>query len=283
MTMKRKVIIALCACLLVFSPTQLICAQSQQQEQGALELDGQKFANEDALWEYLEKTYPTVTSTDIESGEYTGKYAIITSIARNVDVQPIIDYVTCDMYFHSGDQKYILDELWCTFYDDKDMKKYGCVSGADYLASMKDNDLVEACYYINSDNSYGAMNMLAIRKIGENDGSAELSEKLQVCFYSSVPNDKTGRWRLATISTTSPIVSYALNYYKDYFKSDDEIHGIINKELNQTYSLSMVAGQLNVVTHKYLEGEEKDASLLFGGDVISQIYIDPNTGVVTVA
>ena len=161
MTMKRKVIIALCACLLVFSPTQLICAQSQQQEQGALELDGQKFANEDALWEYLEKTYPTVTSTDIESGEYTGKYAIITSIARNVDVQPIIDYVTCDMYFHSGDQKYILDELWCTFYDDEDMKKYGCVSGADYLASMKDNDLVEACYYINSDNSYGAMNMIS--------------------------------------------------------------------------------------------------------------------------
>ena len=153
----------------------------------------------------------------------------------------------------------------------------------DYLASMKNDDVVEACYYINSDNSYGAMNMLAIRKIGENDGSAELSEKLQICFYPSVPNDKTGRWRLATTSTTTPIVSYALNYYKDYFKSDDEIHGIVNKELDQTYSLSIVAGQLYVVTHKYIEGEEKDASLLFGGDVISQIYIDPATGVVTVA
>ena len=111
---------------------------------------------------------------------------------------------------------------------------------------------------------------------------ALVSEKLQVCFYPSVPNDKTGRWRLATTSTTTPIVGYALNYYKDYFKSDDEIHGIVNKELDQTYSLSIVAGQLYVVTHKYLEGEEKDASLLFGGDVISQIYIDPATGVVTV-
>lgn len=76
---------------------------------------------------------------------------------------------------------------------------------------------------------------------------------------------------------------HALDYYKDYFKSDDEIHGIVNKELDQTYSLSIVAGQLYVVTHKYLEGEEKDASLLFGGDVISQIYIDPDTGIVTVA
>ena len=251
--MKRKVIVLLCACSLILSPAQFIYAQAQQQEQNSLELDGQKFTNEDALWEYLEKTYPTVTSTDIESGDYTGKYAIITSIARNVDVQPTIDYVTCDMYFHSRDEKYVLDGLWCT------------------------------CYYINSDNSYGAMNMLAIRKIGENDGSAELSEKLQVCFYPSVPNDKTGRWRLATTSTTTPIVGYALNYYKDYFKSDDEIHGIVNKELDQTYSLSIVAGQLYVVTHKYLEGEEKDASLLFGGDVISQIYIDPDTGIVTVA
>ena len=159
----------------------------------------------------MEKTYPTVTSTDIESGDYTGKYAIITSIARNVDVQPTIDYVTCDMYFHSRDEKYVLDGLWCTFYDDEDMKKNGCVSGADYLASMKNDDVVEACYYINSDNSYGAMNMLAIRKIGENDGSAVLSEKLQVCFYPSVPNDKTGRSRLATTSTTTPIVGYALS------------------------------------------------------------------------
>ena len=121
--MKRKVIVLLCACSLILSPAQFIYAQAQQQEQNSLELDGQKFTNEDALWEYLEKTYPTVTSTDIESGDYTGKYAIITSIARNVDVQPTIDYVTCDMYFHSRDEKYVLDGLWCTFYDDEDMKK----------------------------------------------------------------------------------------------------------------------------------------------------------------
>ena len=122
--MKRKVIVLLCACSLILSPAQFTYAQDQQQKQNSLELDGQKFTNEDALWEYLEKTYPTVTSTDIESGDYTGKYAIITSIARNVDVQPTIDYVTCDMYFHSGDEKYVLDELWCTFYDDEDMKEY---------------------------------------------------------------------------------------------------------------------------------------------------------------
>lgn len=278
--MKKKALIALCVCSVFLSPVHFVYAQ--QQNNSAISLDDQNFKNSDSLWEYLEKTYPKVTATDVKTGEYTGKYVIIESIAQNVDVQPSIDYVTCDMYFDTGDKHYVLDGLWCAFYTDEDMKKYGCVSGADYLASMQNDDLIEACYYINSDNSYGAMHMLAIRKIGTKDESSNLSEALQVCFYPTVPNDKTGRWRLATISTTTPIVGYALNYYKDYFKSDDEIHGIINKELNQTYSLSVVAGQLNVVTHEYLEGEEKDAALLFGGDVISQIYIDPSTGVVTI-
>lgn len=105
---------------------------------------------------------------------------------------------------------------------------------------------------------------------------------IHVTFNSSVPNDKTGKWRLAMVSTDSSIVSYALSYYKNYFKSDDEIHGIINKKLNQTYSLSMVGGKLFVVTHQYLEGEENDAALLFGGTVVSQIDIDTATGEVTI-
>lgn len=281
--MKRKIIVMLCVCSLTLSPAQFIYAQAQQQGQNSIELDGQQFASEDALWEYLEKTYPTVTSADIESGDFTGKYVIINSIARNVDVQPTINYVACDMYFDSGDNEYSLDGAWCAFYSNQDLKENGCVSGADYLGTMKNDDMIEACYYINSDNSYGGMNMLAIRKTGENDGTAELNETIQVNFYSNVPNDKTGNWRLATVSTSSSIESYALNYYKNFFKSDNEIHGIINKNLNQTYSLSVLAGQLFVVTHNYLDGEEKDASLLFGGDVISEVYIDPNTGVVTSA
>ena len=64
--MKRKVIVILCACSLILSPAQFVYAQTQKQEQNSLELDGQKFANEDALWEFLEKRSPTVTSTDIE-------------------------------------------------------------------------------------------------------------------------------------------------------------------------------------------------------------------------
>ena len=106
---------------------------------------------------------------------------------------------------------------------------------------------------------------------------------ISINFSSSVANDVTGKWRLATVSTSKAIVTYALNYYQKYFKSDDEIHGIVNKDYNQTYCLSVVGGELSVVTHQYLEGEENDAALLFGGDVISQIFINLDTGTVSIS
>ena len=40
---------------------------------------------------------------------------------------------------------------------------------------------------------------------------------------------------------------------------------------------------IKVVSGIFIEVNAKMNSLLFGGDVISQIYIDPATGVVTVA
>ena len=61
--MKRKVIVILCACSLILSPAQFVYAQTQQQGQNSLELDGQKFANEDALWESVSYTHLTLPTT----------------------------------------------------------------------------------------------------------------------------------------------------------------------------------------------------------------------------
>ena len=101
-------------------------------------------------------------------------------------------------------------------------------------------------------------------------------------FVSSVPNDVTGKWRLSTVSTTCAIENYALDYYKKLFKSDDEIHAIINFTDNTTSCLSIVGGELNVTVHQYITGEENDAKILFGGSVIAQYYINLTTGEVTV-
>lgn len=240
--------------------------------------DGRTFQDETSYWKYLEETYPTVTVSDIESGKYADSYVIIDMVAKNVDVQPSIEYITCDMYCNKGNDTYHKKDLWCTFYGDSDLKKIGLVCGKDYLINMQENDLLKCCCYVNYDNSYGASKMLAIKKIETAKESFKYTESIYFNFNDSVPNDVTGKWRLATTSNAADVTSYALNYYKAYFKSNDEIHGIVNKRNSTTCSLSVVGNLLSVVVHKYVEGEENDAKILFVGDVIAEYFIDIETG-----
>ena len=89
--------------------------------------DGRTFQDETSYWKYLEETYPTVTVSDIESGKYADSYVIIDMVAKNVDVQPSIEYITCDMYCNKGENTYHKQGLWCTFYGDSDLKENGFV------------------------------------------------------------------------------------------------------------------------------------------------------------
>lgn len=122
------------------------------------------FTNDSSLWEYLEKTYPQVTMEDVESGQYTGQYVIIDSCAKNVKVTDY-KYVSCDMFFSTSNGQYKEKDLWACFFGDEDLQKYGCVSGQQCLANMQDGQMLRACYYVNSDNSFGPMKMLAIKTL----------------------------------------------------------------------------------------------------------------------
>ena len=108
--------------------------------------------------------------------------------------------------------------------------------------------------------------------------SQQSNESVSLDFYSSVNNDVTGKWRLAITSTDYPVKAYLRSYYKNYFKSDDEIHGIINTKDATTTCVAIRGAYLNVTTHQYVSGEEKDANLLFSGDVISDKWYDKDTG-----
>ena len=88
----------------------------------------------------------------------------------------------------------------------------------------------------------------------------------------------TGKWRLAFVDTSVPVNNYIVSYYKNFFKSDDEIHGIINKHDNTTACVSVVLGMFSITVHKYVPGEENDAKLLFSGDVISDEFYNMETG-----
>lgn len=115
--------------------------------------------------------------------------------------------------------------------------------------------------------------------------SAEESEETDedplgfyVMFSDTYRNDVTGNWRLALIAENINIEEYALDYYKNYFKSDDEIHIVINFTLNTTTSIHVLGNLLDVTTMEYVDKEEHDAKIACSGTLLSEYHIDMKTG-----
>ena len=86
----------------------------------------------------------------------------------------------------------------------------------------------------------------------------------------------TGKWRYATISNDVDIQDYVLSYYKEYFKSDDEVHAIINFANNTTTRINSGGDRLLVTVLDYVDGEEHDAKKMFGGTPLESycVYLD---------
>lgn len=97
-------------------------------------------------------------------------------------------------------------------------------------------------------------------------------------FKDSVRNDKTGNLRISLISDEATADKYALDYYKEMFVDDSEIHAIVNLGLKTTTRISVVSGNLDVSTMEYVDGEEHDANQLFSGMLLSEYLIDIQTG-----
>lgn len=99
-----------------------------------------------------------------------------------------------------------------------------------------------------------------------------------VDFSSSYRNDVTGRWRLARIAENKPIEEYVLDYYHNYFESDDEVHIIINFTLNTTNRILVFGNLLDVATMEYVDKEEHDAKIACSGMLLSEYLINIDTG-----
>lgn len=99
-----------------------------------------------------------------------------------------------------------------------------------------------------------------------------------VTFSDSFRNDTTGKWRKALIATSETIDKYAVDYYREYFKSEDEVHIIYNFTLNTVNSLTVQAGTLFVNVTEYVDGEEHDAKKACGGLSLGMYHINIETG-----
>ena len=83
---------------------------------------------------------------------------------------------------------------------------------------------------------------------------------------------------IATIAENIEMQDYALDYYKEYFKSDDEIHAIVNFNYKTTTKLSVIGNLLDVSVYEYVDKEEHDAKLLFSGKLLKEYHVNKDTG-----
>lgn len=112
--------------------------------------------------------------------------------------------------------------------------------------------------------------------IGKSDKSVD---GIMTIKATSVNNDKMGNWRYSGFSESGLDMSeYALSYYKEYFKSDKEIHAIVNFADKTTTRISCTSGILYVTVMEYVDGEEHDADLMFTGDIINDYIVYTDNG-----
>ena len=102
-------------------------------------------------------------------------------------------------------------------------------------------------------------------------------DKLLTIKATTVRNDTTGNYRYSGFSEMGiDFVDYAVSYYNDYFKADNEVHAVINFANNTTTSINCMAGVLFVTVHERVDGEEHDAALMFSGMPLVEymVYLD---------
>lgn len=113
------------------------------------------------------------------------------------------------------------------------------------------------------------------------DAPAASSLDVDVTFYDTFKNDTTGKWRKALVSTSEDIQEYALDYYQEYFKSDDEVHVIYNFSLNTVNCLTVNGDTLFISITDYVDDEEHDAKAACGGTHLGDLQISIESGEVT--
>ena len=101
---------------------------------------------------------------------------------------------------------------------------------------------------------------------------------VDIHFENTVIDDVTGNWRLSRVSTVEDLNSYALDYYKHYFASDDEIHWVVNFSTKTTSKITYVLGSLDVTTYEYVDKEELSAKTLGSGSLLTEYSINVDNG-----
>ncbi len=93
----------------------------------------------------------------------------------------------------------------------------------------------------------------------------------------SARNDTTGKWKVCSIAESAfDVPKYASSYYKKYFKSNDEVHFIVNFTSKTTTRITCLTNFLDIAIHEYVDKEEHDAKVLCSGQLLNEyhVYLD---------
>lgn len=102
---------------------------------------------------------------------------------------------------------------------------------------------------------------------------------ININYFGDVRNDVTGNWRYSMTADDFNIEDYALSYYKTYFNDNAEIHGIVNFTRKTTSSIRTFGDSfLFLDIYDYVDGEEKDAKLMFSGTLLKSYMIYTDNG-----
>lgn len=104
--------------------------------------------------------------------------------------------------------------------------------------------------------------------------AVDLPEGMDELTLRTVRNDSTGGWRLAQINDADLPDDYAYEYYQAYLKGNDDISllAIVNRATGTTTSITN-ADPIVVTTYEYVDGEEHDATDLFSGQKLTEVFI----------
>jgi hypothetical protein len=100
----------------------------------------------------------------------------------------------------------------------------------------------------------------------------------ETALFGKFANDATGRWRRYIYWAPNNVADYAVDYYKAYFESDDEVHFAINKHFKTTTRITKVGNLLSVAIYEYEEGEENDVKRIPSGMKYAEYLVNIDTG-----
>ena len=156
---------------------------------------------------------------------------------------------------------------------------------ANFVLLVDDEGLLNSLTFLQSERAKSdyterfdtILNTLRLKEQEEEGPEMMNIDAIPILYQGRFPDYQDGSSkRLATLLDNEFKIEYALPYYKENFRNDDQTHYIVNYV--NTLEISKAGDYLTVLVHEYVEDEETSEQKVGSGDVISAYAVNIKTG-----